>query len=358
MEKNYFIEFSSPLIKEEKKLIHFLIKKELKLLPLKFLLEDLEIPELKNNKLNFIDRFTRKGIYIYLNEEVMYIPIFESYYFKDNFIEFSFNPIFIEYLKDEKKIFHYNLPQVLFFKYDFSVDFFYKIIKPNFLNSEFELDLEKFKLIINKDRYKRIYDVKRFLIEPLIEDINLSTNFKLSYKINKENKKYILTFYLKNIKIDGIKNYVQNFLRLYKQYILDPEKLKIIIFNAIQTHGYNYTKNKLLLTIKNKKKYNLKFDDIFEKFLNNELGEFYIILKSFDCEVKDLDQFRKIIFKELSPLDIPEIATMDYNTRLTQKIFAMKEKDNIEIISENLKLQLLYNTEKKSKITIYLRYLK
>ena len=49
---------------------------------------------------------------------------------------------------------------------------------------------------------------------------------------------------------------------------------------------------------------------------------------------------------------------MDYNTRLTQKIFAMKEKDNIEIISENLKLQLLYNTEKKSKITIYLRYLK
>ena len=28
-----------------------------------------------------------------------------------------------------------------------------------------------------------------------------------------------------------------------------------------------------------------------------ELGEFYIILKSFDCEVKDLDQFRKIIFK-------------------------------------------------------------
>lgn len=105
MEKNYFIEFSSPLIKEEKKLIHVLIKKELKLLPLKFLLEDLEIPELKNSKLNFIDRFARKGIYIYLNEEVMYIPIFESYYFKDNFIEFSFNPIFIEYLKDEKKYF-------------------------------------------------------------------------------------------------------------------------------------------------------------------------------------------------------------------------------------------------------------
>lgn len=81
-------------------------------------------------------------------------------------------------------------------------------------------------------------------------------------------------------------------------------------------------------------------------------------MKSFECEVKDLDQFRKILFKELSPLDIPEIATMDYNTRLTQKIFAMKERDNIEIVSENLKLQLLYNIEKKSKITVYLKYLK
>ena len=356
MKKIYFIEFSSPLVKEEKKLIHFLIKRELKLLPLRFLLEDLEIPELKNSKLNFIDRFTRKGIYIFFNDEIIYIPIFESYHLKEKFIEFSFNSLFVEYLKNEEKIFQYNLPQVLFFKYDFSIDFFYKIIKPNFLNSKIELSMEEFKEIINKDKYKRLYDIKRFLIEPLIEDINIFTDFKLSYEIEKANKKYTIIFYLKNIKIDEIKNYVQNFLRLYKYYILEPEKLKLTIFNAIQAHGYNYTKNKLLLTIKNKKKYNLKFDDIFEKFLNNELGEFYILLKSFECQPKDLDQFKRTVFKEISPLDIPEIAAMDYNTRLTQKIFSMKEKDKIEVISENLKLELLYDVERKSKISIYLKY--
>ncbi|WP_294657723.1 replication initiation protein [uncultured Fusobacterium sp.] len=358
MKKSYFIEFSSPLVKEEKKLIHFLIKREMKLLSLKFLLEELEIPELKNSKLCFIDRFAKKGIYLCSDSEKIYIPIFNSYHLKENCVEFFFNSLFLEYLKNEEKIFQYNLPQILFFKYDFSVKFFYKVIKPNFLNSKIELSLEKFREIIDKDKYKRLYDIKRFLVEPIIEDINISTNFNVSYKIEKENGKYTLVFCLKNIKIDEIKNYVQNFLRLYKCYILNPEKLKFIIFEAIQTHGYNYTKNKLLLTIKNKKKYNLKFDDIFEKFLNNELGEFYIVLKSFECQVKDLDQFRKIIFKELSLLDLSEVITMDYNTSLTKNIFSMKEKEKIEIVSENLKLELIYNSVEKSKITIYLKYTK
>lgn len=356
LKKFYFVEFSSPLIKEEKKLIHYLIKRESKLLPLKFLLKDLEIPELKNSKLCFVDRFVKKGIYLYSDMEKIYLSIFNSYYFKENFIEFSFNPLFLQYLKDEEKIFQYNLPQVLFFKYDFSMNFFYKIVKPNFLNSKIELSLEEFRTIIDKDKYKRLYDIKRFLIDPIMEDINTSTNFEISYKIEKDNKSYILIFSLRNISIDEIKNYVNNFLRLYKYYIHNPEKLKFTIFNAIQIHGYSYTKKKLLLTIKNKKKYNLKFDDIFEKFLNNELGEFYILLKTVECSIKDLEKFRKIIFKELSSLDLLEVTTMDYNTSLTKKIFSMKEKENIEIISENLKLELMYNPEEKSKIIIYLKY--
>lgn len=110
----------------------------------------------------------------------------------------------------------------------------------------------------------------------------------------------------------------------------------------------------MLLAIKNKDKYNLPFDDIFEKFLNNKLGEFYILFKTFECQPKNLDQFKRIVFKEIFPLDIIEVREMDYNTRLTQKIFSMKEKEKIEVISENLKLELLYDTEEKSKIKIYL----
>ncbi len=356
MKKIYFVEFSSPLIKEEKKLIRCLIEKELRLSPLKFLLDDLEVPELKSSKINFIDRFSRKGVYIHFSDEVLYIPIFEYYQFKDNVVEFSFNQLFVKYLKDEEKIFQYNLPQVLFFKCDFSKDFFYEIVKPNFLNSKIELTLDELKAVINKDKYKRLYDVKRFLIAPLVEDINLSTDFKLSYKIEKIDKNYTIIFYIKNNRIDKEKNYVENFLRLYKYYILEPEKIGKIIFEAIQTYGYDYAKDKLLLAIKNKKKYDLKFDDIFEKFLSNELGDFYINLKTVECQPKDLEQLRKIVFKELSFLDIPEVAKFEYNTKVTQKIFAMKEKEKIEIISENLKLEILYNTEKKSRIIIYLRY--
>lgn len=358
MEKNFFIEFSSPLVKEEKKLLHFLIKRELKLENLIFLLDDLDIPELKNSKLSFINRFTRKGIYLYSDEKIEYLPLFLAYTLKNNFITLKFNPEFIDYLKNEEKIFQFNLPQVLFFKYDFSMDFFYKVIKPNFLNSTLQLTLEDFRVIIQKDKYRRIYDVKRFLIDTLIEDINLFTNFKISYNLIKENKDYSIVFQIKNNQIDEAKNYVQNFLRLYKQYILYPEKLKLIIFNAIQTHGYNYTKKKLLLSIKNKKKYNLKFDDIFEKFLNNELGEFYVNIKQIKCQPKDLDQFRKMVFKEIAPLDVPEIATMDYNTSLSKKIFGLKEKERLEIVSENIKLELFYDTQNESNINISLKYTK
>lgn len=358
MQKNYFIEFSSPLVKEEKKLIHFLIKKELKLEELNFLLDDLDIPELKNSKLSFIDRFSKKGIYLYANDNIEYLPLFLSYNFNNNFITFKFNPNFIEYLKNEEKTFQFNLSQVLFFKYDFSINFFYKIIKPNFLNSKIELTLEEFRTIIQKDKYKRLYDIKRFLIDPIVEDINLFTNFRISYTLNKENKDYSIIFQLKNNQIDEVKNYVQNFLRLYKHYILNPEKLKLVIFESIQTHGYNYTKAKLLLSIKNKKKYNLKFDDIFEKFLNNELGEFFVIIKQIKCQVKDLDQLRKRVFKEISPLNISEVTTMDYNTSLSKKIFSLKEKEKIEIISENIKIELFYDSKNESSINIYLKYIK
>lgn len=358
MEKNYFIEFSSALVKEEKKLIHFLIKKELKLESLTFLLDDLDIPELKNSKLTFIDRFSKKGIYFYYGENIEYLPLFLAYNFKNNFISLKFNPEFIKYLKDEDKIFNFNLSQVLFFKYDFSINFFYKVIKQNFLNSTFTLSLKEFRDIIQKDKYKRLYDVKRFLIDPLIEDINLFTNFKISYTLHKEDKDYSIIFKLKNNEIDEVKNYVDNFLKLYKHYILNPKKLKLVIFNAIQTYGYSYTKKKLLLSIKNKRKYNLKFDDIFEKFLNNELGEFYVNIKQIKCQPKDLNQFRKIIFKEISPLDISEVATMEYNTSLTQKIFSLKEKEKIEIVSEHLKLELFYDPKTESFINISLKYTK
>lgn len=358
MEKNEFVEFSSPLVKEEKKLMHFLIKNELKHQQLTFLLEDLEIPELKNQKINFIDRFVKKGIYIHFKDGMTFLSIFQSYTFKGEFVEFTFNPDFVEYLKDEEKIFKFNLPQVLFFKYDFSIDFFYKVVKPNFLESKKELSIEEFKAIIDKDKYKRVYDIKRFLIEPIIEDINLSTNFKLSYNIEKIGKSYKISFDIKNNKIDEIKNYVQNFLRLYKKYILEPEKLKKTIFIAIQTHGYGYTKNKLLLSIKNKQRYKLKFDDIFEKFLNNELGDFYVALKRVECKVTDRDQLRKRVNKEISCLNLPEISTLDYNTNLAKKIFGMKEREEVTILSENLKIELFYDTVKDSKITVYLKYVK
>lgn len=88
------------------------------------------------------------------------------------------------------------------------------------------------------------------------------------------------------------------------------------------------------------------------------MGEFYVNIKQIKCQPKDLDQFRKMVFKEIAPLDVPEIATMDYNTSLSKKIFGLKEKEKLEIVSENIKLELFYDTQNESNINISLKYTK
>lgn len=325
---------------------------------LSYNIDEIDIPELKNEKINFIDRFTKKGIYVYENKKVIYLPLFLSYSYDGNIVTLEFNESFLSYLTDEEKKLKFNLREILLFKYDFSIEFFYKVIKENFLNNVYKIDVDNFKLLIEKDKYKRLYDVKRFLLSPLIEDINSVTNFKISYNIVKEENRNIIVFSIKNSQLNEIKNYVYNFLKLYKPYILDIEKFKLILFEALQSYGYKYTKEKLLLAIKNKKKYNLKFDEIFEKFLSNELGEFYVLIKENKVEVNNIENFRKFVFSEIKSLNLPEIATLDYCTVITKKIFKLKDGENIEIISENLKICLYYSSKRLSEVKIFLKYIK
>lgn len=356
MKNKYFVNFSSPFTKEEKKLLENLIREEKK--ELSYSIREIDIPELKNEKIKFIDRFTKKGIYTYENEKIAYIPLFSSYFYDGKDVTMNFNEIFLSYLNDEEKKLKFNLREILLFKYEFSIEFFYKVIKENFLNNMYKIDVDNFKLLIKKDKYKRLYDVKRFLLTPLIEDINGVTNFKLSYTIIKEDNKSIIIFNIKNNQLDELRNYVNNFLKLYKPYILDIEKFKLILFEAFQSYGYRYTKEKLLLAIKNKKKYDLKFDDLFEKFLSNELGEFYVLIKENKVDINNTENFRKFVFSEIKSLNLPEIATLDYNTVITKKIFNLKEEESTEIISENLKISLYYSTKKLSKIQVFLKYIK
>ncbi len=359
MKNKYFLEFSSQLLKEEKNILKLFIEKFLEKETMEFKLDELEIPKLRNCKKNYIERLGKKGIsFIDGNVERVYCPFFSSLSFNNDLLKVYFNEKFIEYLVNKEKKIKYSLKEVLYLKNSFSIDFFYKVLKENKLKNNFSIELEKFKEIVTIESYSRIYDLKRFVLTPLVDDINKNTDFKIEFICNKENGVWKIDFLIKNDKIDLIKNYTKLFLKLYKNHIIDKKKVALLIFNAINLHGYDYIKSKILFAIKNKKKYNLNFDNLLENVLCDRIGEFYILLRSFEVIAENIDIFRKTIHREIHPLDFPEINTLEYNTNLAKQLYSLKPKEILTLTSENLKLELFFNPKEASKIDIYKKYTK
>ncbi|MGL5124313.1 MAG: replication initiation protein [Fusobacteriaceae bacterium] len=359
MKNKYFVEFSSYLTKDEKIILIFFLEKYFKNEKMKFLLEELEIPKLNNSKNNFVERLSKKGIY-FLESEVakVYCPFFSSLIINEKTIKVNFNFEFIEYLTDKEKILNYSLKEVLFLKYSFSIDFFYKILKENMLKSKITIELEKFREILILDFYLRHYDLKRFRLIPLVEDINKNTDFKIEFSLIKENDIWKIVFLIENSRINTIKNYAKIILKFYKHHISNPNKIYSLILSSLNINNYEYVKSKIIFTIKNKNKYNLTFDELLENVLLNKIGSFYILLNNIEILTPTINLFIKAVYKEIINLDFSEIVTFDYYTNLTKQLYSLIPKKTITIISENIKLELTFSPKELSNITIYQKCIK
>lgn len=359
MKNKYFLEFSSQLLKEEKIILKLLIEKYLKKEKLEFSLDELDIPKLRNCKKKYIERLGKKGVFfIEEDKEKSYCPFFNCIVFQKESFKVSFNSEFLDYFINKEKNFKYSLREALFLKNIFSIEFFYKVLKTNILKNTLEIDVEKFKELISIESYSRLYDLKRFVLIPLIEDINKNTDFNIGFTLKKGEGNNSIVFSIENSKVEILKIYTKLFLKLYKNHIVDKKKVAYLLFDAMSLHNYDYVKTKILFAIKNKKKYGLNFDSLLEGVLCDRIGEFYVLLKSSEIEAQSIDIFRKIIHRDISPLNFPEISTLDYNTNLAKQLFSIKPQQLLEIVSENLKLELLFNPEGNSKIDIYLKYRK
>lgn len=359
MKNKYFLEFSSQLLKEEKNILRLFIESYLKKENMEFKLDELDIPKLKSCKKNYLERLGKKGVFfIKKNTEKIYCPFFNLLHFSQDTVKIFFNKEFVEYMIDNEKIFNYSLKEVLYLKNNFSVEFFYKILKENILKDNLKINIETLKDTLTFESYSRIYDLKRFVLLPLVEDINKNTDFEIDFSLVKENGVWEVMFSIKNSKVENLRNYTKSFIRLYKNHIIDKKRVAFLIFNAINVHDYGYVKSKILFVIKNKKKYNLNFDELLEGVLCDKIGEFYILLKNHEIKAENIDIFRKAIHKEICPLDFPEISTFEYNTNLSKQLYALKPNQILTLTSENLKLELLFNPGNISKIDIYKRYIK
>lgn len=356
MKKNFFIEFSSPLSKDEKCILKKIILDFENEVPLTYPIASLKVPKLKNSKEKFVERLGKKGVFLGTSSLKSFCPFFSKIVFSNKFVSLELNPRFLFYLTDTREKSNYNLMEVIFFKHQFSIDFFYKILNENLLKNTIALSLDGFRELINLEGYERLYDLKRFVLQPLVEDISLNTGFEIEFLIKKESKSYIIHFKIQNKKMESVKSHTRYLLKLYKPYILDKKKTGLLIFNSINIYGYEPVKQKIYFCIKNQKKYTSNFDELLRVVLDTSEKEF-ILIKEVNLMITNIYNFRSYIHKELEKLKILELESLDYCTRLTRELFKIKDKKEIpiSIISENLKVVLVYNPKEISNIKIFKR---
>ncbi|MGO1470388.1 MAG: replication initiation protein [Tissierella sp.] len=105
-------------------------------------------------------------------------------------IELEFSENLIPYLLQLKESFtRYELKNILYLKNKYSIRI-YELLKQYEIIGKREFELKEFKRILFlENQYERIYDFRRFVLEPVKEDLNKNTDINISYKEIKKGRK-------------------------------------------------------------------------------------------------------------------------------------------------------------------------
>lgn len=115
-----------------------------------------------------------------------------TFYKNTGKIKLRFDDDLIPYLLQlQKRFTRYQLKNILYLKSKYSIRI-YELLKQyeSIGKREFELQELK-KILFIENQYNRIYDLKRFVIEPAVEEINYYTDINISYDDIKKGRKIV-----------------------------------------------------------------------------------------------------------------------------------------------------------------------
>lgn len=115
-----------------------------------------------------------------------------TFYKNTGKIKLRFDDDLIPYLLQlQKRFTRYQLKNILYLKSKYSIRI-YELLKQyeSIGKREFELQELK-KILFIENQYNRIYDLKRFVIEPAVEEINDYTDINISYDDIKKGRKIV-----------------------------------------------------------------------------------------------------------------------------------------------------------------------
>lgn len=345
MKKTFKIEFSSFMTKKEKEILKLILDSYIYNKDLEFNILYLNIPKIKNEELNFIERFAKKGFWLIEDEKKQYVNYFSSIFLEKDRVNFQLNEVFLRFINEKRLITNYSLYDFLFLKHTLTLEFFFKYMLKYFEEKSFEIPLVELKHNLGVENYSRMYDLDRYVFELIKEDINKNTQFYIEYVKKKTlGKVESIRFNIINKKNIEIRTIIKMLLFLFKKYIKNRELFIKIIEKQLQIYDYSKIKVMINLAIDLLPNFDYNFEKSLIFVIERGYTFEYILIKKNIYEFGSYNDIFKFIFKDIQFYlkDDDEIFSHIFSDKLMKKIYNLKEGNLVTVKTEKSKLELKF----------------
>lgn len=319
---------------------------------------------------DFLEKLSQKRISYFFENSKNFgsFPIISSFLLEENTLNITISEEIIESRKLNTFYSMINPFSLVYFKNSHSHTIFLEIINSNNYDreeGELEFSLEEFKTLLNLNNlYPRFYDMERKVINPIIEDFNLYSNYKLNItKIKNGDSKISKIIKLKisyfDNKLKEIRSITNGLINMSKGKISNYDYVFNLISNSIKLEGYEYVLKNLKYALVHHQ--NENFDVFLEKAIKNDLSLYkankddntFVISKM----VTSTNMLYETISDMLIKLKLGDISKdNDFFSLFYRKLYILKDGENYAIKYKTdttlIKVSINYHKNEKSIIKI------
>lgn len=319
---------------------------------------------------DFLEKLSQKRISYFFENSKNFgsFPIISSFLLEENTLNITISEEIIESRKLNTFYSMINPLSLVYFKNSHSHTIFLEIINSNNYDreeGELEFSLEQFKTLLNLNNlYPRFYDMERKVINPIIEDFNLYSNYKLNItKIKNGDSKISKIIKLKisyfDNKLKEIRSITNGLINMSKGKISNYDYVFNLISNSIKLEGYEYVLKNLKYALVHHQ--NENFDVFLEKAIKNDLSLYkankddntFVISKM----VTSTNMLYETISDMLIKLKLGDTSKdNDFFSLFYRKLYILKDGENYAIKYKTdttlIKVSINYHKNEKSIIKI------
>lgn len=252
----------------------------------------------------------RIEVYYTYNEERCFFSFnyISSYFYSESRLNIRLPLEIINSLKKNTLEYDISLRTFFYLRKKSLVKFFNTLIENIGQSREINISLIDLKEIfqISEEAYERFFDLEKNFLKPLVEKINLHSNFFINYeKIkkgeSKNNRVVAINFKINNIEIEKNRGETNYLTQIIKNMITDYQSIWEAVNASIQSYGFEATKRNILFLKENGLE--ISDNDIKNYLKNNgrNIEEIlkisnHILIKEKYSIYRDLESFIKVIY--------------------------------------------------------------